>query len=214
MKIETFTLGAFMVNCYLATSDDGRHGVLIDAPEEIETVLDLCDGRGLEPSVLVNTHGHVDHIIGNEAVKRHWPGIQLAIHADDAPKLASSLRNLSVLMGLAVKSPPADRLLADGDRIVFGDESLDVLHVPGHSVGGIALASRPKAGPPVVFTGDTLMAMSVGRTDFPGCSWASLEKAIREKLLTLPDETLCYPGHGPKTTIGRERTNNPYINGE
>ncbi|HOI56266.1 MAG TPA: MBL fold metallo-hydrolase, partial [Phycisphaerae bacterium] len=84
MKIETFTLGAFMVNCYLATSDDGRHGVLIDAPEEIETVLDLCDGRGLEPSVLVNTHGHVDHISGNQAVKRHWPGIQLAIHADDA----------------------------------------------------------------------------------------------------------------------------------
>ncbi|MBN2583357.1 MAG: MBL fold metallo-hydrolase [Planctomycetes bacterium] len=212
MKIETFTLGSFMVNCFLVTSDDDGEAVLIDAPEEIETVLDVCDARGLEPGVLVNTHGHVDHIFGNEVVKRHWPGIQLAIHADDGPKLDSALRNLSLLMGMSVKSPPADRLLTEGDRIDFGDESLEVLHVPGHSAGGIALVARPKNSPPVVFTGDTLMAMSVGRTDFPGCSWSKLETAIREKLLTLPDDTVCYCGHGPTTTIGLERRNNPFFN--
>ena len=211
MRIEAFQLGSFMTNSYLLTADDGRACLLIDAPEEIEQVIDLCQSRGLAPKMLINTHGHVDHIYGNEAVKRHWPDIELAIHAADEAKLRSSIRNLSLLMGMNVKSPPADRLLAEGDHVDLGGQALEVLHTPGHSPGGISLVSRPEDRPPVVFTGDALFAMGIGRTDFPGASLKILLASIRDKLLVLPDETVCYRGHGPPTTIGLERANNPFL---
>jgi len=211
MKIDTFQLGPFATNAYLLTADDGGDALLIDAPEGIEQAIELCDARGLTPAVLVNTHGHVDHIAGNEAVKRRWPGIRLAIHRDDAAKLTSSMRNLSLLMGMRVTSPPADALLAEGDRIPLGPLALDVLHTPGHTPGGITLLARPESGPPVAFTGDTLFCLGVGRTDFPGASERTLLESIRQKLLTLPDETVCYPGHGPSTTIGQERAGNPFL---
>ncbi len=211
MRIETFQLGSFLTNCYLLTDDDGSACLLIDAPEEIEQVIDLCDSRGLAPKMLINTHGHVDHIYGNRAVKGHWPDIELAIHAGDEAKLRSTIRNLSLLMGMSVKSPPADRLLAEGDHIDLGGQSLEVFHTPGHSPGGISLVTRPEGRPPVVFSGDALFAMGIGRTDFPGASLKILLAGIRDKLLVLPDETVCYPGHGPSTTIGLERANNPFL---
>ncbi|NIA21392.1 MAG: MBL fold metallo-hydrolase [Anaerolineaceae bacterium] len=211
MKIETFQLGSFLTNCYLLTSDDGREALLVDAPEEIEQVIDLCDSRGLAPKMLINTHGHMDHIAGNQAVKDRWPDIELAIHAADQAKLRSAIRNLSLLMGMNVKSPPADRLLAEGDSVDLGGRSLEVLHTPGHSPGGISLLTRSQGQPPVVFTGDALFAMGIGRTDFPGASLKTLLAAIHDKLLVLPDETVCHPGHGPLTTIGQERTGNPFL---
>ena len=173
----------------------------------------VLNGRrsGITPRMLVNTHGHVDHIAGNEAVKRRWPDIQIAIHGDDAAKLTSSLRNLSLLMGMMVKSPPADRILAEGDTIPLGDETLEVLHTAGHTPGGITLLARPESGPPMAFTGDTLFCLGVGRTDFPGASQRTLLESIRMKLFSLPDETACYPGHGPETTIGQERRDNPFL---
>jgi hydroxyacylglutathione hydrolase len=215
MKIEAFQLGSFMANAYLLVADSGREAILIDAPEEVRQVIDRCDRLLLVPRMLVITHGHVDHICGNQAVKDRWPEIKLAIHQADAAKLDSPLRNLSVLLGQSVKSPPADVLLGDGDCLKLGAETLEVLHTPGHTPGGICLVLRqPAGGPPVAITGDTLFAAGVGRTDFPGASSKKLLSSIRTKLLTLPDETVCYPGHGPPTTIGEERRGNPYIQGE
>jgi len=211
MEVRRFEIGSFMTNCYVATSDDGRAAALIDAPEEIERVIAYCDASGIVPTMLILTHGHVDHIGGCAAVKRRWAEIRLAVHGDDAAKLTSPIRNLSLLMGMNVKSPPADVLLKEGDRIELGDETLEVLHTPGHTPGGISLLARPKSGPPIVFTGDALFCEGIGRTDFPGASHRTLLGSIREKLLTLPNDTVCYPGHGPETTIGRERRGNPFL---
>jgi glyoxylase-like metal-dependent hydrolase (beta-lactamase superfamily II) len=212
LKIETLALGAFEANAYLLVSDDGRQAILIDAPDEIEPMIDLATSLGVVPELLVHTHGHVDHMAGNELLKRRWPDLRIAIHEADAVMLESPERNLSALFGEGATSPPADRLLKDGDKIVLGEETLEVLHTPGHTAGGIGLyLSHPRSGPPLVFTGDTLFAGSIGRTDFPGGDSKQLLRSIRAKLLTLPDETVCYPGHGPPTTIGRERRENPYL---
>lgn len=211
MQIRTFQLGSFMTNCFLVTAGD--QAMIVDAPEEIERLIDHCDVEGIRPQLLVNTHGHFDHIAGNRAVKAHWSEITLAIHADDAPKLTSSLKNMSIMVGAKVESPEADRLLAEGDVIELGDERFEVLHTPGHTPGGISLVCRTPAsgGPSVALVGDTLFQMGVGRTDFPGGNQRTLFGSIREKLFTLPDETVVYSGHGPETTIGAEKASNPFV---
>lgn len=211
MKVQIFQLGSFMTNSFLATSDDGAESVIIDAPDGIEQLIRHSDEAGITPSMLINTHGHVDHIAGNEAVKRHWPDIRLAIGADDAPALLDGAKNLSVMMGSPLVSPEADLILTEGDTVAVGNETFEVLHTPGHTPGGITLVTRPADGPPQAFVGDTLFLASVGNTAFPGGNMQTLIESIRQKLLTLPDETICYPGHGPTTTIGDERSGNPYL---
>ncbi len=213
MKIEILAIGAFDANCYLLIAEDGRQAILIDAPDPIEPMIDLAARLGVVPELLVHTHGHVDHMAGNEALKRRWPNLKIAIHEADAAMLESPQWNLSALFGEGATSPPADRLLKDGDKISLGDETLEVLHTPGHTAGCICLyLARPKnSGPPLVITGDTLFSASIGRTDFPGGNSQQLLRSIRTKLLSLPDETICYPGHGPPTTIGRERRENPFL---
>lgn len=211
MNVTCFPLSAFMTNCYLVTSNDGRHSLIIDAPEEIERLIQHCDDHGLQPSMLINTHGHVDHMAGNAAVKARWPDLRLAIGEGDVSKLSNSLSNLSLLLMQPITSPEPDVVLHEGDTVPLGDEELNVLETPGHTAGGITLVARPKQGPPLAFVGDTLFCQSIGRTDFPGGNTRTLMTSIREKLLTLPDETICYSGHGPETTIGDERRNNPYL---
>ncbi len=210
MQIRTFALSAFQVNAYLLVADNGTDAVIIDAPDEIEQVIDACDDEHIVPRWLLLTHGHADHLAGAAAIKQHWPDIQLAIHAGDEPKLHSPMANLSMLMGASVKSPPADLLLKEGDEIRLADINLQVIETPGHTPGGISLLAAG-AKPPVLFSGDTLFALSIGRTDFPGGNSRQLIKSIREKLYTLPPDTVCYPGHGPTTTISTERASNPYV---
>lgn len=209
MQIRTFTLGGFQVNAYLLVSDNGRDAIIIDAPEEIQQLIDACDDASITPSYLLLTHGHADHIAGAGEIRSRWGDIKIAVHPDDEPKLHSPLKNLSMLMGMSVKSPPADILLREGDCIQVAEIRLTVLETPGHTPGGISLLASD-AEPPAVFTGDALFAMSIGRTDFPGGSSSQLIRAIRQKLYTLPQDTVCYPGHGPDTTIGAERAMNPY----
>ena len=132
----------------------------------------------------------------------------LAVHYEDAEMLTNPTKNLSRMLGLTVVSPPPDIMLKDGDKIKVGSLELEVIHTPGHTPGSISLYCRKEK---VVFTGDTLFAGSVGRTDLPGSSYKKLMSSIREKLLALPDETVVYPGHGEKTTIGKERVENPFI---
>jgi glyoxylase-like metal-dependent hydrolase (beta-lactamase superfamily II) len=210
MEIHTFVLGSFQVSAYVVV--EGGEAMAVDAPEGSEQTVEFCRGRGLAPKLLVNTHGHADHIFANAALKAAWPDLRIAIGQEDGPMLTSPMRNLSLLMGAWIKSPKADRLLVDGDKIELGPATFEVLATPGHTRGGISLytASGPN-GDPVVFTGDALFAEGVGRTDFPGASYETLLTSIRQRLLTLPPETVVYPGHGPETTIGHEASANPWL---
>jgi len=210
MEIHSFVLGGFGVSAYVVV--DGSDAAIIDGPEGAETLIEFCRGRNLAPKWLINTHGHADHIQGNAAIKEAWPRITLAIGVQDAPLLVSPMKNLSMLLGSWVKSPKADRLLSDGDRIEVGSASLEVLATPGHSRGSISLYSPggPEGGG-VVFTGDALFAGGIGRTDFPGQSGKTLLESIHRRLLVLPPETRVYPGHGPATTIGTEAQTNPWL---
>ena len=212
MEIHTFELGSFQVSAYVVIDD--AKAMIVDAPEGAEAIVAFCEGRKLVPELLVNTHGHADHIAANAAMKQRWPGLKIAIGRDDAPMLASPLRNLSALLGARIKSPEADRLLADGDRIEVGSARLEVLATPGQTPGGISLyAADGPGGRGIVFTGDALFAGGIGRTDFPGASHKTLLESLRNRLLTLPPDTLVYPGHGPASTIGEEARDNPWIRG-
>jgi glyoxylase-like metal-dependent hydrolase (beta-lactamase superfamily II) len=161
--------------------------------------------------LILNTHGHVDHIAGNAALKRAFPDAPLLIGAGDAAMLTDPMLNLSGLSGVAVTSPPADRLLVEGDVVEAAGLRLEVLDIPGHSPGHIVFVLRDE--PPVVFGGDVLFRGSIGRTDFPGGDLDQLLGGIRAKLWPLPAATVVYPGHGPATTVGHERRTNPFLTG-
>jgi glyoxylase-like metal-dependent hydrolase (beta-lactamase superfamily II) len=210
MEIHPFVLGSFQVSAYVVIAD-GRAAV-IDAPEGSEAIIRFCDARGLVPHILVNTHGHGDHIFANALLRKRWPQMEIAIGKTDGPMLGSPLRNLSAVMGAWTKSPKADRLLEDGDRIEIGSAVFEVLATPGHTRGGISLYTPDGPdGRPVVFTGDALFAGGIGRTDFPGASHKTLLESIRKRLLALAPETVVYPGHGPPSTIGEEAAGNPWL---
>jgi hydroxyacylglutathione hydrolase len=206
MIIESIVVGPLMVNCYVLGCDKTLEGVIIDPGGDSKKILSVVSRHGLTISSVINTHGHFDHVGGNGAVLKAT-GAKLFIHELDAPMLSRAVDTAAMFGIQAENSPQPDAYLRDGDSVSFGSVALKILHTPGHTRGGCSLH-----GEGVVFTGDTLFADAVGRTDFPGGSSRDLSASIREKLLTLPDETIVYPGHGPSTTIGRERLKNPYIN--
>jgi glyoxylase-like metal-dependent hydrolase (beta-lactamase superfamily II) len=205
--IECLTVGEMETNCYLVGSAERRVCAVVDPGAEPERILAAASALGLRPLLIVNTHGHSDHIGANGPIKERT-GAPLCIHSADAAMLGAPHRNLSLFMGRWLKSPPADRLLADGEFIEIGDIRLKVQHTPGHSPGGICLA-----GEGFVLSGDTLFAESIGRTDLPGCSEAKLFASIRRYLLPLPDNTMVYPGHGPSAMMGIIRECNPFVRG-
>lgn len=202
--------GLVDTNCYVIGCPVTRAAAVIDpgALSRIEDkrILDLLEKDGLRAKYIINTHGHIDHMAGNRALQEDT-GAEILIHRADAVRLTDSRLNGSLLFGLDVVSPPAVRQLEDGDVIDLGGLHLKVLHTPGHTPGCICLLCGW-----TIFSGDTLFAGAVGRTDLPGGSAEDIIKSIREKLLVLPDETLVRPGHGPRTTIGTERRGNPFLN--
>jgi len=209
--MESMTVGILATNCYLLLCDDTRESLIIDpgfSIEEANTVLERIRRSRAKVKYIVNTHGHFDHISGNGLLKDTLKA-EILIHKDDACMLTDPSRNLSYMLGLTVLSPRPDRLLEDGEKIEVGELQLIVMHTPGHTEGSISLFCKEENA---VFTGDTLFAGSVGRTDLPGASLQKLLKSLNERLLKLPDETIVYPGHGGKTTIGRERRTNPFLN--
>ena len=207
MIFETLVVGQLAVNCFILGCEKTKEAVVIDPGSNAERVAAAIQKLGLKVKYVVNTHGHFDHVGGNRAILAAT-GATLLIHRDDVPFL-SRAADVATMYGLTTEnSPPPGQTLHDGMSVSFGEYELKVLHTPGHTPGGCSLYIEKEG---MVITGDTLFADSVGRTDFPGSSHEALISGIRTKLLTLPDETLVFPGHGPSTTIGRERLHNEYL---
>jgi len=209
MKVDRFILGDFQTNCYVLRADEsGADCLIVDAGLDSRELLASLERDRLNPVAIVLTHGHADHIVGLEALRRRFGSMKVYIHTLDAALLSDPEANLSAFTGAAYTADPADVLLEEGDVVEEAALRLEVLHTPGHTPGGICLHTPQEKA---VFVGDTLFADSVGRTDFPGGSMEQLVRSIKTKLFILPDETTVYPGHGMRTTIGRERRSNPFL---
>lgn len=205
LEVHQLSVGPLQVNCFLVACRKTRDAMVIDPGDEGSRILQLAKREGVEISKVVNTHGHFDHIGANRQLL-DATGAELMLHAADLPLLPQA-RNQAEAFGLTVDpSPEPDRLLDQGDTFAVGEFTFTVFHVPGHSPGGICLLSAGH-----LFVGDTLFAGSIGRTDLPGGDFDALVKGVRERLFSLPDETLVHPGHGPDTTIGQERRMNPFV---
>lgn len=205
MIVERLVVGMLQCNCYIVGCEDTKVGIIIDPGGDGPVILDRVEQLGLSIKHIVNTHGHIDHIAANRPVKEAT-GAQIAVHRDDAQWLVSDQGDFARMLGVLSPGPPADVLLDEGDEITFGNGSLRVIHTPGHSLGGITLVHGG-----MIFCGDTLFAMGVGRVDLPGGDWETLMNSIKTQLFTMPDETVVYSGHGPQTTIGREKGLNPWF---
>ena len=212
MMLHTMPVTELATNCYII-SCDGKTALIIDPGGEGERIAAWLRENNLRPEWIVCTHGHGDHIGANTFLKETFIDLRIAIGADDVEYLTSPMKNMSLLMARRIKSPPADRLLSNGDRFEFQDLSFDVIAVPGHTPGGLCLYTRLPGGNDgsILFSGDSLFAGSIGRSDIPGGDGELLVRTIREKLLVLPPETVVYPGHGPQTTIAQEKKSNPWL---
>lgn len=212
MKVSRFVFNMFGVNTYVVYDPATLEAAVIDPGmidhAETKALEDFMARNNLRVTHLINTHMHLDHIFGNLKVKERY-GVEIEAHPDD-DFLGRSLGESAARFHIPVSTPDhgVDIALHDGDVIMIGKEPLEVLYVPGHSPGSIALYA-PESG--FVITGDALFAGSVGRTDLPGGDHATLISAIRNKLMTLPDNTVVIPGHGGETTIGHEKMSNPFI---
>lgn len=206
MKIVSLEVGALGTNCYIVYDENSKEAAVIDPGGSVEAITAVLRNEKLTVKYIVNTHGHADHVLGNMRIKEAT-GAPILIHEADAAMLMSGQKNLSAFIGGSVACGPADTLLKEGDvvKIAAGLE-LTVIHTPGHTPGGICLLTDS-----VLFSGDTLFAESIGRTDFPGGSYSQLIANIKNKLLVLDDAVKVLPGHGPETNIGRERAMNPFI---
>ena len=204
LTIQSFAVMPFDENCYVVSDDTGE-GVVIDPGGMAKEILAYIREAKLSIKAVLDTHGHCDHIGANDAI-RDATEAPLYIHKEDGAMISDIRLNLSAFMGFKVISRPAEHLLSEGDKISFGNSELEVIHTPGHTKGGVCFV-----GDGVAFTGDTLFAGSIGRSDFPGGSERDLIGNIKKKLLALPDETKVYSGHGPSSEIGWERKCNPYL---
>ncbi len=203
-KIHTIVVGDLRTNCYILQSNNAA--IIIDPGAEPERIVRFIQDIKVKPSQIIVTHTHFDHVLGVDVVRAKLD-IPFLIHHDDLSMLESMQSRVHQFMGFEVPPPPrVDSYLKDRDVLTVGDETVQVLHTPGHSPGSISISGRG-----YVFTGDALFNQSIGRTDLPGGDLKTLIHSIRDRLFKLKDETIVYPGHGPETTIGDEKLANPFV---
>jgi len=205
MKLHTLSLGALSTNCYILADEASGKAVVIDAPDNADKILAFLNQEGYTLTEIILTHGHFDHILALEALKKAT-GAPVSIHQNGAVSLNDGINNLCHYVGMDWTPVQPDRLLHEGDTITVGNLSFQVLHTPGHTSDCICLY-----GEGIAICGDTLFQGSIGRVDHPTGNMQQEIDSIQQKLMPLPDETVVYPGHGPSTTIGRERRENPYL---
>ncbi len=210
INVHSFVFNEFQENTFILW-DDTRSCIIVDPgcsdKREEKMLDDFILGKNLAPVKIVNTHCHIDHILGNNYVAGKY-NIDTYAHKDDIPLMNSS-GNLATVFGLTLdRIPEIDHFLQENSGLTFGEASLQVLHVPGHSPGSIALYTGKEA---FVIAGDVLFRGSIGRTDLPGGNYDTLISSIRQKLMTLPANVTVYPGHGPSTTIQLEHDTNPFL---
>lgn len=205
MKYEMVVVGALETNCYLVYCEESSECAVVDPGAEPEKIIHEISSLELEPVILIDTHGHVDHVGANKDIKEKYD-IPLCIHSLDSRMLDNILATTMGLFLGAKNSPEPDRFLEDGELIPIGKSHLKIIHTPGHSPGSISLS-----GDGFLLSGDLLFCGGVGRTDLPGGSWSVLEDSIRKRIFTFPDDTIVLPGHGPSTSVGQEKIANPFI---
>lgn len=210
MKIYRLVYNPIDVNTYIIASERGKCAIIDCGCYDTFEFTDLkkfLDERSIRPVLVLNTHCHLDHIFGNIFILREY-GLRPLFHSDDEYNRLNSVKHAE-LFGLTMEPPPdPGEFIIDGQIITFDNISIKVLHVPGHSSGGVAFYCQEEK---VVFTGDALFAGSIGRTDLQGGNFKTLISSIKNKLFTLPDDTIVYPGHGESTSIGTEKKTNPYF---
>ncbi|MBN1142092.1 MAG: MBL fold metallo-hydrolase [Deltaproteobacteria bacterium] len=205
MILHSLAVGPLDVNCYVAACPRSREALVIDPGGDEERIWQLLTAQRLTLRYVVNTHGHFDHVGGNAYLVKQ-SGAGLLIHGRDL-KLLEAMSSQGAMFGCRLEaSPPPARFLEDKEVLTVGDLRFTVIHTPGHTQGGVSLLAEGH-----LFSGDTLFAGSVGRTDLPGGDYDLLMASIHDRLLILPDETIVHPGHGPETTIGREKIHNPFL---
>lgn len=212
MSIQILTVESqpFAENSYVVWRDGGTEAFVIDPGFEPDLILDALSERNLTLAAIVCTHGHVDHIAGNTALKRAFPAAPILIGPGDAAMLTDADLNLSGPFGMPITSPAADQLVKEGESVTVAGIELDVFDAPGHSAGHVVYVVCD-TDPLTVFGGDVLFRGGVGRTDFPGGSFDTLKHHIERVLWPLPDDTIVYPGHGPVTRVGHEKRTNPFV---
>jgi len=209
LHIRTIVSMPFEENTYIVWQPGGKEALVIDPGFEPDLIIDCLQEEQLTVAAILNTHGHPDHIAGNEALKRAFPHAPLIIGVNEARLLTEPRQNLSAQFGMPLVSPPADQLVKEGEVIAAAGIRLEVLEIPGHSPGHVVFLHR--AAPCLVFGGDVLFRGSIGRTDFPNGDGPLLLRGIRTKLFSLAGDTVVYPGHGPVTTVGHEKRSNPFV---
>jgi len=202
---ERFILGSLQVNTYLLYEKDSQQALLIDPAEDSATLLNRVKELDFSDVTIFLTHGHADHIAGVDFFRNHIKGCKVAVSSEDAPMLCDPELNLSNWLGEPISLAPAEIILADNDSFGPGGK---LAAIPGHTAGGLALIF-----PGMVFSGDTLFAGSIGRSDFPGGDGRALVAGIKARLFTLSDRYV-FPGHGPETTIAEEKAENPFFSAE
>jgi len=211
IQIQTFTFNGFQENTYVLF-DDTKECIIVDPGcydnHEQEMLSNFVTENKLKPVLLINTHCHIDHVLGNRFVADKWK-LDLAMHELDVPTL-KSVKDYCKVYGFHnyEESPLPSHFLNEGEKVKFGESELDILFTPGHAPGHIVLYSKKDD---FVIGGDVLFQMSIGRTDLPGCDFDTLIESIKEKIFPLDNKTIVYCGHGPATTIGFEKSNNPFL---
>lgn len=205
MIFETIVVGDLAVNCFIMACEQTKKGIVVDPGDNIDGILEIVKKHNIDIIEIVATHGHFDHI-GRVTTLKEKTGAPFTIHKADL-FMVEGLVEIASFLSIDTDPPPAvDRFIDEGDTITFGNHTLNILHVPGHAPGNVALT-----WPGHAIVGDTVFAGSIGRTDLEGADPQVLMDSIRTKILTLPDETFLYPGHGPQTTVAQEKQTNPFL---